>query len=110
MWPLPPQTRDPAPGWLLRLATTLAGGEMNTKGVLEERKFDGSAFDEVRAELAALPKDAPYVEWGRWFLADRATRSIAPGFTITPVEAEKLAKEMAAPASPPAAPATTLQP
>lgn len=34
------------------------------------------------------------VEWGRWFLADRATRSIAAGFTITPAEAEKLAKEM----------------
>lgn len=41
-----------------------------------------------------LPDDSPYVEWGRWFLADRATRSVAPGFTITPAEAEKLAKEM----------------
>ena len=32
---------------------------------------------------------------GRWFLSDRATRSIAPGFTITPAEAAQLAKEMA---------------
>ena len=26
--------------------------------------------------------DATLAEWGRWFLADRATRSIAPGFTM----------------------------
>ena len=40
-------------------------------------------------------------EWGRWFLADRATCPIAPGFTITPAEAEKLAKEMAGTAAAP---------
>ena len=51
---------------------------------------------DIRQTLADLPDDAPYVEWGRWFLSDRATRSVAPGFTITPAEAEKLAKEMAA--------------
>ena len=39
--------------------------------------------------------NVPCVEWGRWFLADRATRPIAPGFKITAAEAEKLAKEMA---------------
>ena len=42
--------------------------------------------------------DAPYVKWGRWFLSDRATRSVAPGFTITPAEAEKLADTLSAPA------------
>ena len=41
-------------------------------------------------------------EWsGRRFLADRGTRSIAPGFTITPAEAEKLAKDLAGTAAPP---------
>ena len=48
---------------------------------------------------AALPADAPFAEWGRWFLADRATRSIAPAFTITPAETEKLAASMAPPAT-----------
>ena len=41
------------------------------------------------------PDNAPYVEWGRWLLADRATRPIAPGLKITAAEAEKQAKEMA---------------
>jgi len=50
---------------------------------------------DLRRTLADLDDDAPYVEWGRWFLDDRATRSVAPGFTITPAEAEKLAKELA---------------
>ena len=37
----------------------------------------------------------------RWFLADRATRSIAPGFTIIPAGAEKLAKDLAGAAGAP---------
>ncbi len=86
------------PDWLLRLATTLAGGEIDRHARFRPQTFDAKVFDALRRELAALPDDAPYVEWGRWFLADRATRSIAPGFTITPAEAEKLTKEMGAPA------------
>ncbi len=63
---------------------------------------------DLRRTLADLPDDAPCVEWGRWFLADRATRSIAPGFTITPADAEKLAQEMAA--VPATAPPATVAP
>ncbi len=53
-------------------------------------------MEEVRRELAALRDDAPYVEWGRWFFSDSSARSIAPGFTITQAQAEKLAKDGAA--------------
>jgi hypothetical protein len=53
-------------------------------------------MDEIRREIAALPDDAPYIEWARWFLSDNSTRSIGPGFTITPAEAVKLHEEMAA--------------
>jgi hypothetical protein len=42
----------------------------------------------------------PLADRGRWFLADRATRSIAPGFTITPADADELAAEMATPPPP----------
>lgn len=57
-------------------------------------------LDQLRAELAVLPKDAPYAEWGRWILADRATRPIAPGFTVTAAELKKRREEAAAPTAP----------
>ncbi len=34
--------------------------------------------------LATLPDDAPYVEWGRWFLSGGATRPNCPGVSLTP--------------------------
>ena len=42
----------------------------------------------------AAPKS---IHGAGWFLAGRITRPIAPGFTITPTEAEKLANAIAAP-------------
>jgi hypothetical protein len=105
---MPPQSgHKPVPEWLLRLATTVAGGEIERRGIFHEQVFDAKVYDDLRRELATLPDDAPYVEWGRWFLSDRATRSVAPGFTITPAEAAKLAAELAAPAAA-APPATTI--
>ncbi|HEY5552182.1 MAG TPA: hypothetical protein VIK52_09845, partial [Opitutaceae bacterium] len=90
VWPVPPDAHGaPAPTWLLRLATMSAGKHMTDGGQLENATDDIAHIDELRRELAALPDDAPYVEWGRWFLADRATRGIGPGFTITAEEAEK---------------------
>ncbi|MSU50453.1 MAG: hypothetical protein EXS37_15440 [Opitutus sp.] len=98
VWPLPPPTNGRAlPDWLLRLATTLAGGEIDRHARFRPQAFDAKAFDDLRRELAALPNDAPYVEWGRWFLADRATRPIAPGLKITSAEAGKLAEKPATP-------------
>lgn len=47
----------------------------------------------LRRKCADAPPKS--IHGAGWFLADRAMRSIAPGFTITPAEAEKLAKEMA---------------
>ncbi len=90
VWAVPPPSGPNAvPDWLLRLATAVAGGEIDARAVFREQGFDAKAFDAIRRELAALPATAPYVEWGRWILADRATRSIAPGFTITAAEAVK---------------------
>lgn len=83
--------KQPTPGWLLRLAEALCGGEIAVTGDFRNTATSSpSVFLGIAAELEGLPDDAPYVEWGRWFLADRATRSIAPGFTITSAEAEKL--------------------
>jgi len=52
--------------------------------------------EDLRREFAALPDTAPYATWAKWFLSTDPARSIAPGFTITATEAEKLAQEMAA--------------
>jgi WD40 repeat protein len=90
VWPMPPSApRRPVPDWLLRLAINQAGGEIDRRGAFKETQFEPKVLDEVRAELGALPKDAPYAEWGRWILADRATRPIGPGFTVTAAELKK---------------------
>lgn len=102
LWPVPPASSgQPLPDWLMRLASAVAGGEIDRNGVLQDRLSGAEVFDQIRAELAALPDDAPYVEWGRWHVADRATRPIALGLKLTAGEADKLVKEPAASAAAP---------
>jgi hypothetical protein len=90
VWPVPPASSGrPLPNWLVRLASAVAGGEIDRNGTLQEHSAGAEVFDELRAELAALPLDTPYAEWGRWILADRASRPIGPGLKITAVELSK---------------------
>jgi WD40 repeat protein/serine/threonine protein kinase len=92
LWAVPPDGGGaPVPDWLLRLATICAGKRVTADGVLVDASDEVEKIEEVRREIAALPADAPFAEWGNWFFADRTIRSIGPGFTITPAEAEKLA-------------------
>jgi WD40 repeat protein/serine/threonine protein kinase len=87
-WPVPPPSRHlPAPEWLLRLATAIAGGEIDENAVFREHAPETTTLQDIRQELARLPTDALYAEWGRWFLADRTTRPIGPGFKVTATEA-----------------------
>ncbi|MBI4623297.1 MAG: hypothetical protein HY736_08780 [Verrucomicrobia bacterium] len=83
---------ESTPEWLLDLAAICAGKTLNEEGVFESAADAFGKVDDVPRPLAALSDDAPYVEWGPGFLSDRATRSIAPGFTITPAEVRKLAE------------------
>jgi serine/threonine protein kinase/WD40 repeat protein len=89
--PLPEGT--PIPPWLLQLASICGAKKVNEAGQCVDAPEVVAQIGDVRRQLAALPNDAPYVEWGRWFLDDSPTRSIAPGFTITPAEADKLEAE-----------------
>lgn len=100
LWPVPPAGGAPVPEWLRDLATICAGRRLSDEGRMEPAIDVAERIGAVRRTLGELPDDAPYVEWGRWLIADPATRSIAPGFTITPAEAEKLAKELAGTATP----------
>ena len=40
-------------------------------------------LNEIRKELAKAPADDEWATWGRWFLADRSTRTISPYSNIT---------------------------
>jgi len=90
IWPLPVAPPDaPVPDWMRRLATAIVGGEINAAGELRATPAKAEIFSALAAELAALPDDAPYVKWGRWILADPATRSISPESPLAPGDAAK---------------------
>ncbi len=93
LWAIPPPWRDgvPPPEWLFELATLCAGKTVDDFGHLVAATDAAQNVTRLRREIAALPADAPLADWGRWVLDDRPERSIAPGFTITPAEAERLA-------------------
>jgi WD40 repeat protein/tRNA A-37 threonylcarbamoyl transferase component Bud32 len=89
--PPPLPTGDPIPPWLLQLASICGARKVNETGQCVDAPEVVALIGDVRRTLASLPDDAPYVEWGRWILADSPGRSIAPGFTLTPAEADRLA-------------------
>ena len=95
IWSVPPTYGDATvPEWLLQLATICAGQRLNDDGQFVGAWDEIAKLDDVRRALAHLPDDAPYVEWGRWFLADPATRSIAPGFRLKPEQIKALDAEL----------------
>jgi hypothetical protein len=93
IWAVPPPLpkNTPTPEWLLQLATVLAAKTVNDAEQCVDLPGAAAQIAEVGRQLATLPDHAPFIEWGRWILNDRTDRSIAPGFTVTPAEAEKLA-------------------
>jgi hypothetical protein len=97
VWAVPPPLPEgtPAPEWLLELATLLASQVVNEAGQLVPAIEIANRVDRLRQQIATLPADAPLADWGRWVLDDRPDRPIAPGFTITPAEADKLSTGVA---------------
>ncbi|MEO5961313.1 MAG: WD40 repeat domain-containing protein, partial [Opitutaceae bacterium] len=98
VWTVPPPLPKGAatPEWLLQLATVFANKTINEAEQCVEDSSAVKKIAELRRQIAALPSDAPLAEWGRWILNDRADRSIAPGFSITPTEAEKFTADLVA--------------
>ena len=90
----------PIPPWLLQLASICGARKVNEAGQCVDAPEVVARIGDVRHQLAALPDDAPFVEWGRWMLDDSPSRSIAPGFTLTPAEADKLAAKGDQPVTP----------
>ncbi len=106
IWSAPPDGHGArTPKWLLDLATICAGQRLTDEGKFTSAADKFDSIEDLRRELTALPASDQYAEWGRWFLSDSPTRSIAPGFTITPAEAKKLREDWEA-AMAPATPRT----
>ena len=54
------------------------------RGVFEQLNEDqGWVLEEIRAQLNHAPADDDWTILGRWFLADRSTRTISPFSKIT---------------------------
>ena len=97
LWPAPPNGRGVrTPKWLLQLATIAAGRVLTGEGKTIPAIEEFSRIEEIRKAVADAPADDVYAEWGRWILSDSPSRPIAPGFTITPAEAEKVRAEFLA--------------
>jgi WD40 repeat protein len=83
VWDISPSAASP-PEWLPRLAEAVAGVHLNDHGVFELLTEDpGRVLEEIRAQLSRGPANDDWTIWGRWFLADRSTRTISPFSKIT---------------------------
>jgi len=77
VWDIAPPPTN-CPGWLLELAGALSNPLPTHQGASEHAAQDPlEVTTHVRQALQDAPQDE-WTRWGRWFLADRSTRPIAP--------------------------------
>jgi hypothetical protein len=62
----------------------VAGEHLNDQGIFEQL-HEGSAqvLKEIKEQLKREPADNEWTIWGRWFLADRSTRTVSPFCKVT---------------------------
>jgi WD40 repeat protein len=78
VWDFAPSTTN-HPDWLLQLAEVISGERLNKQGIMEQTQLNrGGILNQLRQRLKQESDDDEWVIWGRWFLADPATRTIAP--------------------------------
>jgi len=71
----------PVPAWLLQLAVAVAGKRFTESAVLEP--VGTEELLKLKERLSLAPATNDYTRWAKWFLSDRATRTIAPLSSIT---------------------------
>jgi hypothetical protein len=59
----------------------VVGQRFNADGALEP--VLPAEFARLRAEILASTRHDEWSRWGRWFVSDRSTRTIAPNFPVT---------------------------
>jgi WD40 repeat protein len=82
VWDIAP-VRQALPEWVLRLADAVAGEHLNDQGVFEPLNDSAAVIKKIREQLRSQPADHDWLVWCRWFLADRATRTVSPFSKIT---------------------------
>ena len=71
----------PVPPWLPELAVAAVGRNLAGSAVLQPDP--AAQFLKLKEQLRMSPATDFYTRWARWFLADRATRTISPFSSIT---------------------------
>ena len=72
------------PSWVPELTDAMAGQRLSNRGFFEPLSKDSTQlFSDVREQLSHEPAEDEWAIWGRWFLADRSTRTISPFSKIT---------------------------
>ena len=83
VWDLWPRDKE-LPNWFLKLAGAAAGARLSEQGVLEPLQQDSTeVLITIKEQLDREPADNDWTIWGRWFLADRSTRTISPFSKVT---------------------------
>jgi len=83
VWDLAP-SQGRFPDWLLQLSEAISGQVLNKQGILEPTRLTRiETINQIRQKLNQDAGDDDWVLWGRWLLADRATRTISPFSKIT---------------------------
>jgi dipeptidyl aminopeptidase/acylaminoacyl peptidase len=85
VWDISPSPTN-YPAWLSQLAEVISGHVLNRQGLLEPTRQDRAAIiNQIRQRLnqEQEPDDDDWVRWGRWLLADPATRTISPFSKMT---------------------------
>jgi WD40 repeat protein len=83
IWDIAPMG-SPLPEWILSLAEVTAGARVSDSGDAEPTKLQRSEMlAALRNNLHESPASDGWTVWGRWFLADAATRTVSPFSKMT---------------------------
>ncbi len=81
LWDILPPSNASPPSWLPDLAEAVGGLALSDSGSLDP--VDPDKFFQLKEQLADASGDDFWSKVGRWFFADRATRTISPQSTVT---------------------------
>lgn len=84
LWDVP-ISPDSAPDWLPTLAEAVAGQINDGTGARQPGRHESALYFEIKTGLEQSVAADFYTRWGKWFVADRASRAISP-FNEMPVD------------------------